>query len=142
MTRGHRHARGVDPGHAARAPRIVLNDPALSASQPAAELAASAANALGHAIEGPLTPRASPVPVLAAREAARLLAHEDDRDALALGRAPGGLRHRLHGLRPAPRARPGRWRASPACGTAPPTRRCCPTRPSPCAGARRRRWPP
>ena len=50
-----------------------------------ADLAASAANALGHAIEGPLTPRASPVPVLAAREAARLLAHEDDRDALALG---------------------------------------------------------
>jgi alcohol dehydrogenase class IV len=63
----------------------VLNDPALSASQPDHELAASAANALGHAVEGPLTPRASPVPVLTAREAARLLAFEDDRDALALG---------------------------------------------------------
>ena len=85
MTRGHRHARGVDPATPRVRPRIVLNDPALSASQPAAELAASAANALGHAIEGPLTPRASPVPVLAAREAVRLLAHEDDRDALALG---------------------------------------------------------
>jgi alcohol dehydrogenase class IV len=85
MTRGHRHARGVDPATPRVRPRIVLNDPELSASQPAADLAASAANALGHAIEGALTPRASPVPVLAAREAARLLAHEDDRDALALG---------------------------------------------------------
>src|SRR5204862_3876977 len=65
--------------------RIVVNDPELGASQPAAERAASAANALGHAIEGPLTPGASPVPVLAAHEAARLLAHEDDLDALALG---------------------------------------------------------
>ena len=85
MTRGHRHARGVDPATARVRPRVVLNDPALSASQPAGDLAASAANALGHAIEGSLTPEASPVPVLAAREAARLLAHEDDRDALALG---------------------------------------------------------
>ena len=85
MTRGHRHARGVDPATPRVRPRIVLNDPELCASQPAAELAASAANALGHAIEGPLTLRASPVPVLAAREAARLLAHEEDRDALALG---------------------------------------------------------
>ena len=85
MTRGHRHARGVDPATPRVRPRIVVNDPALCASQPEADLAASAANALGHAIEGPLTPRASPVPVLAAREAARLLAREDDRDALALG---------------------------------------------------------
>jgi alcohol dehydrogenase class IV len=85
MTRGHRHARGVDPATPRVRARIVLNDPELCASQPASDLAASAANALGHAIEGPLTPRASPVPVLAAREAARLLAREDDRDALALG---------------------------------------------------------
>ncbi|HEX5901113.1 MAG TPA: iron-containing alcohol dehydrogenase [Solirubrobacteraceae bacterium] len=85
MTRGHRHARGVDPATPRVRPRVVLNDPALSASQPAGDLAASAANALGHAIEGTLTPLASPVPVLAARKAARLLAHEDDRDALALG---------------------------------------------------------
>ncbi|HEX7298817.1 MAG TPA: iron-containing alcohol dehydrogenase [Solirubrobacteraceae bacterium] len=85
MTGGHRHARGVDPSTPHVRPRLVLNDPALSASQPEHDLAASAANALGHAIEGPLTPRASPVPVLTAREAARLLAREDDRDALALG---------------------------------------------------------
>jgi alcohol dehydrogenase class IV len=85
MTGGHRHARGVD--HATRRvrPRLVLNDPDLSASQPSDELAASAANALGHAIEGPLTPRASPVPVVTAREAVRLLALEDEPDALALG---------------------------------------------------------
>jgi alcohol dehydrogenase class IV len=85
MTRGHRHARGVDPATPRVRPRIVLNDPALSASQPEHDLAASAANALGHAVEGPLTPKASPVPTLAAREAVRLLADEDDRDALALG---------------------------------------------------------
>jgi alcohol dehydrogenase class IV len=85
MTRGHRHARGVDPATPRVRPRIVLNDPALSASQPDHDLAASAANALGHAVEGPLTPKASPVPVLAAREAAALLARDDDRDALALG---------------------------------------------------------
>jgi alcohol dehydrogenase class IV len=85
MTRGHRHARGVDPSTPRVRPRIVINDPALSASQPEHDLAASAANALGHALEGPLTPKASPVPVLAAREAARLLAHDHDPDALALG---------------------------------------------------------
>jgi alcohol dehydrogenase class IV len=85
MTGGHRHARGVPASTARVRPRLVLNDPALSASQPESDLAASAANALGHAIEGPLTPRASPVPILTAHEAARLLALEDDRDALALG---------------------------------------------------------
>jgi alcohol dehydrogenase class IV len=71
-------------------PAIVLNDPALSASQPAEGLAASAANAFAHAVEGPLTVLASPVPTLAAHEAARLIAGawvdgEPDRDALALG---------------------------------------------------------
>jgi alcohol dehydrogenase class IV len=85
MTGSHRHARGVDPATPHVRPRIVLNDPALSASQPDHELAASAANSLGHAVEAPVTPHASPVPVLAAREAARLLALEHDADALALG---------------------------------------------------------
>jgi alcohol dehydrogenase class IV len=85
MTRGHRHARGVDPSTPRVRPRVVINDPVLSASQPDHDLAASAANALGHAVEAPVTPQASPVPVLAAREAARLLARDDDRDALALG---------------------------------------------------------
>jgi alcohol dehydrogenase class IV len=85
MTRGHRHARGVDPATPRVRPRVVINDPHLSASQPPHERAASAANALGHAIEGPLTPKASPVPTLAAREAARLLANDQDADDLALG---------------------------------------------------------
>jgi alcohol dehydrogenase class IV len=85
MTRGHRHARGVDANTPRVRPRVVINDPDVSASQPDHDLAASAANALGHAIEGALTPQTSPVPILAAREAARLLARNDDRDALALG---------------------------------------------------------
>jgi alcohol dehydrogenase class IV len=73
-------------------PQIVVNDPALSASQPRDELAASAANSLGHAIEGPATVRASPVPSLAGAEAIRLTAEavagtwgdEASRDRLAL----------------------------------------------------------
>jgi alcohol dehydrogenase class IV len=85
MTGSHRHARGVEPKTPRVRPRIVINDPALSASQPEHELAGSAANSLGHAVEAPATIGVSPVPALAAREAARLLARDDDRDALALG---------------------------------------------------------
>src|SRR4051794_7787625 len=91
MSRGHRHASGVDPQTPNVRPAIVINDPALSASQPADELAASAANSLAHAVEGAVTVRASPVPVLAAREAVRLTEAaysgadgEPDREALAL----------------------------------------------------------
>ena len=72
MSRGHRHASGVDPKTPNVRPAIVINDPDLSASQPPAELAASAANSLAHAVEGAVTTNASPVPVLAAREAVRL----------------------------------------------------------------------
>jgi alcohol dehydrogenase class IV len=91
MTWVHRHARGVDAQTPRARPRIVINDPALSASQPLPELAASAANALGHAVEGCATAIASPVPTLAARDAARRLAAalpasgEPDRPGLALG---------------------------------------------------------
>jgi alcohol dehydrogenase class IV len=90
MTWLHRQVKGIDPPPAFVRPRVVVNDPALSASQPGPELAASAGNSLGHAIEAPLTTLASPVPTLAAREAARLIgaaysgAGEPDRDALAL----------------------------------------------------------
>lgn len=90
MTRGHRHARGVDPATPRVRPAVVVNDPALSASQPVPALAASAANALGHAAEAPCTTRANPVATLAALEAARLLARglggggEPERDPLAL----------------------------------------------------------
>jgi alcohol dehydrogenase class IV len=91
MTAVHRHAAGVAPETARVRPAIVVNDPALSASQPPPALAASAANALGHALEAPLTTLANPVATLAANAAARLLADgllqgdEPDRDRLALG---------------------------------------------------------
>jgi alcohol dehydrogenase class IV len=91
MTSVHRHVAGVPADTPRVRPAIVVNDPDLSASQPLADLAASAANALGHAVEGPLTPLSSPLPALAALEAARLLAgaladpEQPDRDALALG---------------------------------------------------------
>ena len=92
MTAVHRRAAGADAALPGVRPAIVVNDPALSASQPPAELAASAANALAHAAEGPATRRASPVPALAGREAARLIGEayadigdgEPDRDTLAL----------------------------------------------------------
>ena len=88
MTRIHRLPAGVDGAVRVR-PAIVVNDPALCASQPEEELAASAANSLGHAVEAPLTTLASPVPSLAAAEAARLTrdayaGEAPDRDALAL----------------------------------------------------------
>jgi alcohol dehydrogenase class IV len=89
MTAVHRHAAGVKADTPRVRPAVVLNDPALSASQRAPELAASALNALGHAVEGPLTPLSNPVAELAALEAARMIAagfagSDPDRDALAL----------------------------------------------------------
>jgi alcohol dehydrogenase class IV len=90
MTSVHRQATGgLGPPRFVR-PDLVINDPAISASQPEAALAASALNALGHAVEGPLTPHATPVVLLVGLEAARLLTAafgdgEPDRDALALG---------------------------------------------------------
>jgi alcohol dehydrogenase class IV len=90
MTAIHRRAAGADASLPGVRPALVVNDPELSASQPPVALAASAANALGHAAEGPATTRASPVPALAGREAARLIGlayaggDEPDRDALAL----------------------------------------------------------
>lgn len=86
MSASHRHAAGVPAGTPHVRPAIVINDPALSASQPEAALAASAANALAHAIDGGVTIAASPVASLAAAEATRLLTGDlADRDALALG---------------------------------------------------------
>lgn len=74
MTKVHQHAAGVDPQTPRVRAAVVLNDPVLSASQPFAELAASAANSLAHAVEAPLTMLSSPVPTLAAHDAARLIA--------------------------------------------------------------------
>ncbi|MDP9384549.1 MAG: iron-containing alcohol dehydrogenase [Actinomycetota bacterium] len=88
MTRGHRLPTGVEAARVRCA--AVVNDPALSASQPVDALAASALNALGHAVEAPCTPRANPVATLAALRSAELMAGAfaaagPDRDALALG---------------------------------------------------------
>jgi alcohol dehydrogenase class IV len=90
MTSGHRQARGVEETVPRVRAAVVVLDPALAASQPVPELAASSLNALGHAVEGPCTVRANPVATLAAHEAARLIARgwsseEPDREALALG---------------------------------------------------------
>jgi alcohol dehydrogenase class IV len=89
MTRIHRRAAGADQRAPTVRARVVVNDPDLSASQPLAELAASALNALSHAAEGPCTPFANPVATLAAHDGARLLARSlraaPDREQLALG---------------------------------------------------------
>jgi alcohol dehydrogenase class IV len=89
MTRIHRRAAGSDQRAPTVRARVVVNDPDLSASQPLADLAASALNALSHAVEGPCTPLANPVATLAAHDGARLLARslgeQPDREALALG---------------------------------------------------------
>ena len=96
MTWVHRLPAGVPGGTARVRPAVVVNDPALSASQPEAELTASALNALGHAAEAPVTTLTNPVAALASFEAARLIAgafagdREPDRDALALGALLGG----------------------------------------------------
>ena len=89
MSKGHRQATGAPRGTRNHRPAIVINDPDLSASQPEDELAASAANSLGHAVEGAVTVNASPVPILAAHEAIRLTeaayaGGEPDRERLAL----------------------------------------------------------
>ena len=73
MTWVHRHATGVPADTPRRRPVVVVCDPALAASQPEPELAASALNALGHAVEAPVTTLANPVATLAANEAARLI---------------------------------------------------------------------
>jgi alcohol dehydrogenase class IV len=93
MTSVHRHVSGVPADTPRVRPAIVINDPALSASAPVAQLACGAGNALGHAFEGPVTPLRNPVGELAALAAVRLIDDgfgsdapgEEDRDALALG---------------------------------------------------------
>jgi alcohol dehydrogenase class IV len=106
MTWLHRHVAGLDPVPSHARARVVINDPELSASQPPDGLAASAANSLGHAVEANVSTLGTPVPRLAAREAARLTAEayaaaEPDRDALALaallsGYAIDGAWYGLH----------------------------------------------
>jgi maleylacetate reductase len=105
MTGVHRHANGV-PGDTPRVrPRVVVNDPALSASQPPEQLAASTANALGHATVGLLSDRSTPLTRAVAREAITHLVAgwakvEPDRPKLALGALLAGWAVDHSGLGP------------------------------------------
>jgi alcohol dehydrogenase class IV len=89
LTPFHRMPAGVDTFRLVR-PALVICDPALMASQPMPDLAASAMNALAHAVEALYTPLANPVAEMAALRAAKLIAEglradEPEREALALG---------------------------------------------------------
>jgi maleylacetate reductase len=77
-------------------PALVLADPELMASQPPEGLAASAMNALAHAMEALYTPRANPVAELSALRGAELLgsgltAEPVARDEVALGALLAGF---------------------------------------------------
>jgi alcohol dehydrogenase class IV len=85
MTPFHRMPAGVDQWRLVR-PSAVFAEPGLMTSAPDADLAASAMNALAHAVEALYTPLASPVTDMAALEAARLLTSEPpEPSGLALG---------------------------------------------------------
>jgi alcohol dehydrogenase class IV len=73
MTPFHRLPAGVEGARMVR-PALVIDDPDLMASAPTTRLAASAMNALAHAMEALYTPLRSPVTDLAALRAAALLA--------------------------------------------------------------------
>jgi alcohol dehydrogenase class IV len=89
MTAFHRMPAGFDGFRLVR-PAVVIADPHLMASQPMPALAASAMNALAHAIEALYTPMANPIAELAALRAAGLIAdslrpEEPERRSIALG---------------------------------------------------------
>jgi alcohol dehydrogenase class IV len=88
MTPFHRTPAGVEGARLVR-PALVMADPDLMASAPPAALAATAMNALAHAMEALYTPLANPVTSMAALRAASLLAG-DDREGLALGAVLAG----------------------------------------------------
>lgn len=89
MTRFHRTPAGAENARLVR-PSLVIADPGLMASQPQPGLAASAMNALAHAVEALYTPMANPVASMAALRAAELIAGSlgsdpVERGSLALG---------------------------------------------------------
>jgi maleylacetate reductase len=105
MTRVHRHAEGVAQNTPRVQPAVVINDPALSASQPPDALAASSANALGHAITALFSDRGTPISRAVAREAIRHLVTgwsgtEPERAAIALGALLAGWAVDHSGLGP------------------------------------------
>jgi maleylacetate reductase len=89
LTGFHRMPAGVGEPRLVR-PSVVVADPALMASQPMPQLAASALNALAHAVEALYTPLTNPAAERLGFAAAELIAGglgaaEPDRDRLALG---------------------------------------------------------
>jgi alcohol dehydrogenase class IV len=89
LTGFHRLPEGVEGKRLVR-PSLVVADPELMASAPMPLLAATALNALAHAVEALYTPMANPVASMAALRAAALIAtslqrDDVDRESLALG---------------------------------------------------------
>ena len=110
MSAGHRALTDGRGGTPLR-PRLVVNDPSLSASLPLPGLAATAMNALGHAVEAFYGPRADGASTTAARRAAGLIATglgrvatapatPQGRDELALGGLLAGYAIGRAGLGP------------------------------------------
>jgi alcohol dehydrogenase class IV len=102
LTSFHRLPQGVEGAQMVR-PALVVADPDLMASAPLPGLAASAMNALAHAMEALYTPLANPVTDMAALRAATLLHHgigsdPHDREALALGAVLAGYASGLTGI--------------------------------------------
>jgi alcohol dehydrogenase class IV len=94
MTPFHRMPDGVEEWSFVR-PSLVVAEPDVMASQPHDQLAATAMNALAHAVEALYAPGANPVAEMAALRAAELFAAglpavPPDRDALALAALLGG----------------------------------------------------
>jgi alcohol dehydrogenase class IV len=105
MTGVHRHARGVADSTPKVRPSLVVNDPGLSASQPVDQLAASSANALGHAITALVSERSTTIARAVAGEAIATLAggwsgEEPDRSQVALGALLAGWAVDHSGLGP------------------------------------------
>ena len=102
MTPFHRTPAGVRDARLVR-PSLVVAVPELMASQPETHRAASAMNALAHAIEALYAPLTNPVVELTALRAAELIGtglprDEPDRDALALGALLAGYASGLAGF--------------------------------------------
>jgi maleylacetate reductase len=102
MTPFHRMPAGVDEWKLVR-PELVVAIPSLMASQPMPDLAASAMNALAHAIEALYTPMATEGSDEAALRAALLIAHafeseEPVRHELALGALLAGYASGIAGI--------------------------------------------
>jgi hypothetical protein len=105
MTGVHRHARGVADSTPKVRPSLVINDPELSASQPIDQLAASSANALGHAITALVSERSTATARAVAAQAITALGtgwlgEAPDRGEVALGALLAGWAVDQSGLGP------------------------------------------